>query len=177
MPNQFATTNWVTMNALRTLKNAVTVARQFNTDENKNYTQPFAVGETINVKLPQRFTVSDGLAVTEQAINRKTTPVTMDQTFSISWGWDSVEQTLKLERGREAFIREYVTPAMEQMAQEIDSRAALWAYQNCPNVVGTLGTDPSNTNVAQAALTRLAQLACPAGDKELTVAPCRNSQP
>ena len=41
---------------------------------------------------------------------------------------------------------------MDQIAQEIDSRAALWAYQNSNNIVGILGTDPADFDSSSAAI-------------------------
>jgi hypothetical protein len=68
-----------------------------------------------------------------------------------------------MERGEAQLKKEYLDPAMAQIAQEIDSRAALWAYQNANNIVGVLGTDPTSTfdatSAAGAAASRRAR--CP----------------
>src|SRR3989337_831135 len=128
MPNIFKVLDWITMESLRTLLNQLVVTEMFNTDYNKEFAREFAVGETVRVKLPQRFTVRDGLGYSPQAINRLNTTVTVDQVFGIDFKWDSVEAALHAERGMDAIKREYIDPAMAQLAQEIDSRAALWAY-------------------------------------------------
>lgn len=159
------------MESLRTLLNSLVVAEHFNTDYNKEFKQAFAVGDTVRVKLPQRYLVRDGLGYTPQAINRKFTTVACDQVFGIDFDWDSVEAALKAERGEAAIKREYIDPAMAQLAQEIDSRAANFATFHTNNVVGILGTDPTNTNIAQAARTRLIQNACPAGEKCFIITP------
>lgn len=159
------------MESLRTLLNSLVVAEHFNTDYNKEFKQAFAVGDTVRVKLPQRYLIRDGLGYTPQPINRKYTTVAVDQVFGIDFDWDSVEAALKAERGEAAIKREYIDPAMAQIAQEIDSRAANFATFHTNNVVGILGTDPSNTNIAQAARTRLIQNACPAGEKCFIITP------
>lgn len=141
--NDFNYTDWLSMESLRLLTNKLQVAQFFNTDYNKEFTKEFAVGETVRVNFPQRFTIREGLGYSPQAINRINTTVTVDQVFGIDFEWDSAEQALKLERGREKIATEYLEPAMAQIAQEIDSRCALWAKNNANNIVGVLGTDPT----------------------------------
>jgi hypothetical protein len=76
-----------------------------------------------------------------------------------------------MERGREAVKREYLDPAMEQLAQEIDSRAAAWAYANTNNVVGALGVTPTSFDVYAQARARLIENACTPGEKGMLVSP------
>ena len=54
MPNTFVVPDWVSKEALRLLVNKLVVAQFFNTDDNDQYKQDFAVGATIRKKLPQR---------------------------------------------------------------------------------------------------------------------------
>lgn len=171
MPNLFQVVDWLTMESLRTLLNQLVVAETFNTDYNKEFDREFAVGETVRVKLPQRFTIRDGLGYTPQALNRIYTTVSCDQIFGIDFEWDSAEKALRMERGQEIIKREYIDPAMAQIAQEIDSRAALWAYQNTNNIVGILGTNPTDTSNSGTARQRLIENACPPGDKRAIMSP------
>jgi hypothetical protein len=171
MPNVFKFADWITMESLRILLNDLHITGMMNTDYNKEFTKEFAVGDTVRVKLPQRFTIRDGIGYTPQALDRQHTTVTVDQLFGIDFDWDSVEQALKMERGDAAIRREYLEPAMSQIAQEIDSRGALWAHENTPNVAGALGTTPTSMTTYLAARQRLKELACPPGDKSMIVSP------
>lgn len=171
MANLFQVVDWITMESLRTLLNRLVIAEFFNTDYNKEFTREFAVGETVRVKLPQRFTIRDGIGYTPQPIARTYTTVSCDQIFGIDFEWDSVEAALKAERGMDAIRREYIVPAMEQIAQEIDSRAAQWAYYNTNNIVGTLGTNATTTAIAGAARQRLIENACPPGKYRFIISP------
>jgi hypothetical protein len=159
------------MESLRILVNKLTVSEYFNTDLNSEYTKEFAVGETVRKKYPQRFLVRDGLQYSPQPINRTYTTVTVDQVFGIDFEWDSVEAALKMERGEDEIRREYIEPAMAQLAQEYDSRAALWALQNTNNVVGALGTNPTTMTVYDQARARLSENACPPGKKVMNISP------
>ena len=169
--NQFVFADWVTMESLRILLNQLEIAQFMNTDYNKEFTREFAVGETVRVKNPQRFVIRDGLGYQEQAIARNFTTVTCDQIFGVDFQWDSVEEALKMERGSDAWRREYIEPAMAQIANEIDTRAALFAYQNLNNIVGVLGTDPNNMTVFQQARERLIEKACPPEEKGMIIPP------
>lgn len=153
------------------LLNQLVVAETFNTDHNKEFDREFAVGETVRVKLPQRFTIRDGLGYTPQALNRIYTTVSCDQIFGVDFEWDSAEKALRMERGQELIKKEYIEPAMAQIAQEIDTRAALWAYQNTNNIVGILGTNPTDTTTAGTARQRLIENACPPGPKRSILTP------
>lgn len=171
MANQFVFADWVTMESLRILLNQLEIAQFMNTDYNKEFTKEFAVGETVRVKNPQRFVIRDGLGYQEQAIARNYTTITCDQIFGVDFQWDSVEEALKMERGSDAWRREYIEPAMAQIANEIDTRAALFAYQNLNNIVGVLGTDPNNMTVFQQARERLIEKACPPEEKGMIIPP------
>jgi hypothetical protein len=171
MANQFVFADWVTMESLRILLNQLEIAQFMNTDYNKEFTKEFAVGETVRVKNPQRFVIRDGLGYQEQAIARNYTTITCDQIFGVDFQWDSVEEALKMERGSDAWRREYIEPAMAQIANEIDTRAALFSYQNLNNIVGVLGTDPNNMTVFQQARERLIEKACPPEEKGMIIPP------
>src|SRR5690348_4237242 len=130
MANNFQFVDWLSMEGLRLLTNKLEVSQGFNTDYNKEFTKEFAVGETVRVPLPQQFTIRDGLGYNPQAIDRIYTTVTCNQIFGVDFEWDSAQAALQMERGQDRIKTEYLEPAMEQIKQEIDSRCALFAYQN-----------------------------------------------
>ena len=78
MANTFKFVNWLTMEGLRILINKSQVAQFFNTSYNKEFTREFAVGETVEVKYPQRFLIRNGLGYSPQPIARKSTTVNVD---------------------------------------------------------------------------------------------------
>ena len=169
--NSFNYVDWLSMESLRLLTNKLQVAQFFNTSYSKEYTKEFAVGETVRINFPWRPTIRTGLAYNPQAIDRINTTVSVDQIFGVDFEWDSAEEALKLERGREKISREYLDPAMSQIAQEIDSRAALWAMQNCPTIVGALGTDPTSFQTFNQARQKMVELAGWTGAKRGMIIP------
>jgi hypothetical protein len=127
----------------------------------------------VRVKYPQEYLIRDGLEYSEQPHNRRHTTVSCNQIFGIDFGYDSFEKAVRMERGEELLSREYLDPAMSQMAQEIESRCAKFAYQNASAMVGILGTDPTSFDASSAAARqKLVELGCPAGkDRAIVVTP------
>jgi P22 coat protein - gene protein 5 len=159
MPNLFLNTSWISMEVLRNLKNVLKVAEYFNYDWEKDYEKTFAVGTTITVKFPQQFTIRDGLGYNPQGIDRIATTVSLDQPFGIDFQWDDYEAAVKAERSEEEIKEQYLEPAGVQLANEIDSRAALFAKNNVSQIVGSLGTDPVSIVYLDQARGRLLQKA------------------
>jgi hypothetical protein len=84
MPNNFVFPAWVAMEPLRLIKNKKVVTESFDTRYQKEFEKDFAVGETVSVKLPQRFIPVDGMGYQPQGINRVVTTVTLDQWIQIA---------------------------------------------------------------------------------------------
>jgi len=169
--NSFLDTNWVSLRILWILQNALEVASVFNTEWESEFGKNFPVGSSVQVKLPQRWVVTNGLGYQPQGIARLATTINLDQVFGIHFEWDSYERLVKMERSQEELEENYLKPAAVQLAQEVDTRAALFAYQNSSNVVGTLGTDATSINTFAAAERRLYEKACPKGLRHLVLSP------
>ena len=171
--NVFATTDWLVMESLDILLNKMAIGQYFNMDDNDQFEQAFAVGPTIRKKLPQRFLTRDGLGYNPQGLNRITTTISVNQVFGIDFEWDSYEKAVNMERGEAQLRKEYIEPAMAQLTQEIESRCALWAYQNASAMVGILGTDPTDFDSSSASCRqKLVELGCPVGkDRCMVVTP------
>lgn len=173
MPNTFEYADWLALESLDLLESKRAVSQVFNTDYSKEFKQKFPVGDSIRVPFPQQFTVRNGLEYQPQAINRRHATIEFDDPFGIDFEWDSAEQALRAPRGRDKVSKEILEPAMSQLAQEIDSRCALYAYQHAASVVGALGTNPSTYDATSAAARQAMQeLGCPdSGERALIVPP------
>jgi hypothetical protein len=167
MPNQFLNVSWLAMEVLRLLVNKLTVAEYFNTEFDKEFHKEFAVGSSIQVKFPQKYTVRNGLGYAPQGINRIATSINLDQPFGIDWEWDDYEKAVKAERSEEEIREQYLEPAAAQLGQEIDQRCAQFAYQNTSTVApsGVLGTDPTSVATYYGARRRLQEKAAQPGKR------------
>lgn len=169
MANQFLNTNWVSLKILRLLVNMLEVTEYFNRDWNREFKKDFAPGSQVTVKFPQRFTVTDGMGYSPQAINRLSTTINLDEWLQIAFEWDDYEAAVNLERSEDELTENYFRPAAEAMQQEWDSRAAKFAYQNASNVVGALGTDPTSVATYYQARQVLQEKSCPPGDRCMAI--------
>jgi len=169
MPNTFLNTSWVSMEILRLLLNKLVVTEYFNRSWEKDFKKEFAPGSSVTVKFPQRFQVTDGMGYTPQAIQRISTTVSLDQWLQIAFEWDDYEAAVKLERSEDELRENYFEPAAAAMAQEMDSRAARWAYQHASNIVGMLGTDSTTVGTYYTARQILMAKACPPGKRAMCI--------
>lgn len=161
MANNFATSNYISMKILWFLKNSLEVAEMFNSEWEDEFKLKFPVGSQVQIKLPQSWLVTTGLAYQEQGIQRLVTTINLDQIKGIHFGYDSYEKLIKLERTEKELDEAYFQPAGFQLAQQVDSDAANWARLWTNNVVGVLGTDATTVDFALAADQVLFNLACP----------------
>ena len=169
MPNAFVNVSWVPMEILRLLINKLHIAQIFSTKWNSEFNREFAVSDTVTLKKPQRFVIREGLAYTPQPLARQTTTITLDQIFGIDFEWDDYEKAVYLERSAAELRANYLGPAASKLANEVDRRAALWAYRNTPNVFGTLAADPTTATPFLAAEQRLFEKACPEDARKLMI--------
>jgi hypothetical protein len=165
LANNFAVTNWVSMKILWFLKNSLEVAACFNSDWEDEFKKKFPVGSQAQIKLPQSWLVTTGLAYQEQGIQRLVTTINLDQIKNVHFGYDSYEKLIKMERTEKELDEAYFRPAGLQLAQQVDSDAANWARLWTNNVVGTLGTDSTTIDFALNADQVLFNLACPPGSE------------
>ena len=173
MPNTFEYADWLAMESLDLLESKRSVSQFFNTDYSKEFKLKFPVGDTIRVPYPDQGFIRNGLTYNPTAIARRHATVAFDDPFGCDFEWDSAEEALKAPRGREKVSREILEPRMALLAQEIDSRCALFAYQHAASVVGSLGTQPTSYDATSAAARqKMQELACPAsGERAMIVAP------
>lgn len=163
--NSLEVTDWLTMKLLKQLKNELFVAGGFNTDFSGEYEKEFPVGATIRVPQPWRPMGGEGLSYDPEPIDRRHVNITVDKVPHVHFEWDSVEQALRLTRGREKIEKEIINPAATRMRQTIEKYAAQHAAIQAPNVIGTLGTDPTTLGFAGQARTRLIQMGGWTGSK------------
>ena len=165
--NSFAIADWVGMECLRFLENMLMAAGYANFGYQDEFKKKFAVGDSVRIKMPQEFLVTDGFAYTPQAINRQVTTVNIDNPVQVSFEWDSIEEALELERSRDEISEQYLRPAIGQIAQEIETRFMEFAFLNTPNVVGTLGAIPTAWTTYATARQRMVELATFANQKNV----------
>lgn len=158
MANTLATPSWVTKETARGFLNEIKFVANVNRSYDDQYQVNGAhVGNTVNVRLPQRFTVTDGQALQLQNIFDQTVPITLTNQKNVAFGYSSAQQTTELNEIRSR----YTQPGAEALANAADVLAYAQVYRDIYSAVGTPGTTPATTLGYFQAGTKLTDLATP----------------
>lgn len=140
MANTLVTPSWVTNETALRFMNSVKGVACFDRHYSDEFVQAGAkVGDSVRVRLPQRWQVTDGQAFQQQNILDQTVYVTLTNQKNVHMGWSSAQGTLEVDRVRER----YVVPAADALANAADVLAMASVYTSVWNAVGTIGTTPS----------------------------------
>jgi hypothetical protein len=158
MANTLATPTWVTREVARGYINSIKFIANVNRSYDDQYVQSGAkVGYTVNARIPQRFTVTDGQSLQQQNIFDQTVPITLTNQKNVAFAYSSAQATAELDDIRER----YVAPAAEALANAADVLAYLAVYRDIYSAVGTLGTTPTSFLTYLQAGVKLTDLSTP----------------
>lgn len=143
--NTFKTLNDgdITREALRILKNANGTLRKVNRQYDDRFGATGAKnGGTLNIRLPNRYSVTTGRTATTGGDNtvETSTALVVGTQKHVSMGFYSSELTLSLDD----FSARYLKPAMSVLASTISQDVCVAAQSGFVNYVGTPGTTPSS---------------------------------
>jgi hypothetical protein len=142
MANTLATPTWTMKEVARGFTNEVTFLANVNRTYDDQYKVAGArVGNTVNARLPQRFTATDGQTLQLQALYDQTVPITLTNQKNVAFGYSSVQATTELD----AIRQRYVQPGAEALANAADVLTFQAVYRDIYSSVGTPGTTPSAT--------------------------------
>lgn len=139
MPNTFITPTWVTKDVAAFWKNSLKLAGTFDRqwDESfRNKPEGAQIGYTVQARIPQRFTVTEGQALQQQAILNQTVPITINHQQNVGMGWSSAEASLEVEQVQER----YTMPAGESLANKVDVTCGAEVYKSVYFAIGTPGS-------------------------------------
>lgn len=138
--NTLVTPSWVTNEVAIGFMNSVKGVANFDRRYSDEFVQAGAkVGDSVRVRLPQRWEVTDGQAFQQQNILDQTVYVTLTNQKGVHMGWSSAQGTLEVDNVRDR----YIGPAADALANAADVLALASVYQSVYNAVGTIGTTPS----------------------------------
>ena len=140
MANTLVTSEWVLMETAMEFANSLRGVAQFDRHYSDEYTQAGAkVGDTIKVRLPQLFEVSDGEALVIQNLLDRTVNIILNRRRHVGFGWSSAQATTDIQEIRSR----YISPAAEALANNYDRVSMADVYKSVYSSVGTLGTPAS----------------------------------
>src|SRR6187399_213486 len=143
MGNYIISPTWVTKDTALFWDNGLRLVGQFDRQWNKewnNKPKGSQIGDTVQIRTPQRWTVTEGQALQLQSILNQTVPLTLNHQYNVGMGWSSIEDTLQIEEVQDR----YTMPAGVALANKTDAVAGAEVYQSIYNVVGAPGVPVTN---------------------------------
>lgn len=137
MANSILTPQMITREALRILH----AESNFLTKINRQYDSRFAVsgakiGTSLDVRLPNKFTVRTGSTYTAQNMIERKVNLPVATIKGVDCTISDTELTMSLNDFSEQFLK----PAMNQLASDIEYSAMASMYKSVANAVGTVST-------------------------------------
>ncbi len=139
MASSFLTPDIIAKEALMQFKNNMGFTRSVN----KQYSSEFAkkgakIGQSIRIRKPNRYTVSDGATFSGQDTTEENVTLTLSSQKHVGLNFSSKDLTLTIDE----FSDRYVKPAALALANKVDQDGLAQA-KSVYNAVGTPGTTPS----------------------------------
>lgn len=161
MTNTLLTNSIIAKMILMEFKNNLVLAKTAK----RQYENLFATdtGDTIQIRRPTRLTVSDGPTLQTQDIIQRTVPLQIAYRKHVGISLTSKELTLQLEDFQSQVIR----PAMQSLANVVDSILYSTAVASVYNYVGTAGTAPNTFATINNAKAKLSSYGVPMTDRYL----------
>ena len=142
--NTLITPSWVTKDTAVNFKNSLRLIGQFDrTWEKQNWgnkPEGAQIGDTVQVRIQQRWEVHEGQALVQQSILNQTVPLTINHQFQVGMGWSSAQTALEIEMVQSR----YTKPAGRRMANKWDAVAGAEVYKSVYFSAGSPGTPLSS---------------------------------
>ncbi len=140
MSNTIITPTWVSTDTAVNFKNSLKLIGRFDRSiERQNWgdkPQGAQIGDTVQVRIQQRWEVTEGQGLVQQSILNQTVPLTINHQFQVGMGWSSAQDALEIEKVQDRYTR----PAGRRMANKWDVVAGKEVYKSVYFSVGTPGT-------------------------------------
>ena len=168
MANTFLTIQDVTREVLRLFVGKMQAVKSVN----RGYDASFGkvgrkIGESLSVRLPNKFTVGTGAAVTAQDITETYVPVVLNTQKNVAVEITSRDLTLSLDDVSERIL----APAAAKLAAQVETDLLTLIAQNSFLQAGTPGTAITDTGVFFDAMAKLQDFLVPFDDIIQLIAP------
>lgn len=137
MANTLITPSIIAKEALFHLENNIILGDKVHRQYKKEFVK---IGDTVTIRKPVKFIVSDGATRVNQDVVEQTTSIVINKRKHVSWKFSAQDLTLTIEE----YAERYIKPAMIVLANQIDSDVALEGANAFFNVVGTPGSTPND---------------------------------
>lgn len=133
MANSILTSDIIVKESLMELKNQL----GFTKSSNRQYDSQFAksgakVGDTINIRKPSRYEVTDGATLNIQDTKDQSVPLTLNHHKHVGLGFSNKDMTLSVDMFKERYIK----PAVTALANSVDFTGYSEMYKKVYSSVG-----------------------------------------
>jgi hypothetical protein len=164
MSNAVITPTVIAKEALMQLENNMVMGNQVFRDYKKEFVK---VGDTVNVRMPVDFTVTDGATRSNQDVVEKNSNVVINSRKHVSWKFTTQDLTLTIEE----YSDRYVKPAMIRLANQVDADLCA-LYKKIYFTAGAAGTTPATFAAIAAAAQKMDEVGVPDdGQRRLVLNP------
>jgi hypothetical protein len=158
MANSILTPSVIAKEALMAFKNKLGFTSQVNRQYSEEFTKKGAkVGNTITIRKPPRFSVSNGPALQVQNVIEESAALVLGSQKHVDFLFSSADLTLTVDD----FKDRYIENAVIALANQVDADGLTMAAQTTANTVGTPGTTPGTLATYLQAQQYINQLGCP----------------
>ncbi len=132
MANTLLNSQIITREALRVLHQKLRFVGSINRQYDKSFAKAGAkIGDTLSVRMPNRYLVTDGAALGSQDTVEKKIPLTVNRQKHVPLKFTAVDLTLHIDD----FSKRYIEPAMAVLAAAIEAdaltmRSKVWQQVN-----------------------------------------------
>jgi hypothetical protein len=134
----------ITNEGLMVLENSLIFSDKCNRQYANQYALSGAkIGYTVNVRKPPRYIGTTGPALNVEDTNETFVPVTLSTQFHVDVQFTTADMATSVD----LFMTRVMNPVLATVANKVDRDGTTFAYQNCPNAVGTPGTAPGSLSV------------------------------
>jgi hypothetical protein len=161
MANDFKNTSLVTKWAVKEFLNALVMGQKIDRQlDDSNVFSGAKVGASASIRRPVMFEATASSTFSASDIQEAIVPVTINNRQHVGFDITDEDLSLKIEDANTRYIK----PAMEELAQVVESAIAA-TYTEIPNFVGTPGTTPSAFLDIANATSELSKLGVPLNDR------------
>lgn len=169
--NQYLTLTDITYECARVLVNNLVAGKYVNRSYDDRFARTGAkVGDTTNLRLPVRNTVSDGDEIEIQDDVETSVPLRLDKRKHIGFQYTQVDLLLKIDD----FSRRFIQPKVASLANQIDADVLALMALETYNSVGTPGTTPNASSTYLGAGVKLDNNSAPQDEDRFMVVPSQN---
>lgn len=164
MANAVITPTIIAKEAVMQLENSLVMGNNVYREYKKEFVKK---GDTVNVRMPVDFTVTDGATRSNQDVVEKNSNVVVDQRKHVSWKFSTQDLTLSVEE----YSERYIKPAMIRLANTVDA-SLTGLYKYFYHAAGTAGTTPATFAALGGVAQKMDEVAIPNdGQRKLVLNP------